>query len=824
MKVKRRITNKKSAAKRKVVRKRLTVRTKNVKITRKRIRKVISYANLDVLTKRAEKCELYRKIRVNQAITKYKQIYDIDSEITNGKLVLDVDFETKNELLSVASTIVKRLMPHQANAVKFMFDCCFESIAQLNVDSGSGCILAHCMGTGKTFSVVALSHTLITNPQTNVKKILIIGPLSVILNWKFEFKEWVLEDPNVEDINIYELTRLKKIEEKIELLLKWHSEGGVMILGYDMYRRLVHKIIHNDRLSMQQTSVKECLINPGPDLVICDEGHLLKNGRSQLNDALSNIQTRRRIILTGTPLQNNLMEYYWMVNFVKPHLLGNIKEFRNQYVNPINNGQYADSTRADIDFMNRRAYVLNKQLSGCIHRANLSVLQNVLPPKEEYVIKVRLTDLQKRLYKHYIEELSVKKKSSSKSEKTSTLFQDFHWLSGICAHPWVLQSKSEIEADSDSEQSEDEMIDTEESDSEGSDIYEPKKNPPTAPFDWWSQFCTSDDLENMHTSSKLPILFSIIAECGSNGEKLLVFSQSLLSLKLIEKHLKSFNWIRDKDYFYFDGKTNIQERKLNCDIFNDKNEKRARLFLISTRAGGLGINLTGASRAVLFDASWNPSNDTQSVFRIYRIHQRKPCYIYRLIALGTMEELIYKRQVTKLSLSKRIIDAKQTDRHFEENDLARLYSTEGIDPKEDPPEYDQSKDDLLCAILQIHSDVIHNFHIHDSLLEEKNENLTYEDKRNAWKEFSAQRDAEKNKMLRGSMKFLSILNDSKPVEVEERSIYGFTTSQLHELLSYKLGDGVLEKMPSALAQLHRQMAEGNTELYDQLVEIDNLFK
>lgn len=167
-----------------------------------------------------------------------------------------------------------------------------------------------------------------------------------------------------------------------------------------MFRQLLHKIIYRKgAFSTVQKIFKDSLINPGPDLVICDEGHLLKNGRSQLNDALANIRTMRRIILTGTPLQNNLMEYYWMINFVKPHLLGNIKEFRNQYVNPIQNGQYADSTEDDIAIMNRRAYVLNKQLNSYIHRVNISVLKDVLPSKEEYVIKVRLTETQRNLYK-----------------------------------------------------------------------------------------------------------------------------------------------------------------------------------------------------------------------------------------------------------------------------------------------------------------------------------------------------------------------------------------------------------------------------------------
>jgi hypothetical protein len=101
-----------------------------------------------------------------------------------------------------------------------------------------------------------------------------------------------------------------------------------------------------------------CLLDPGPDIVICDEGHLLKNEKSALNKAVNRIRTLRRIILTGTPLQNNLKEYYEMVNFVKPNLLGTRKEFMNRFVNPISNGQHSDSTERDIRMMKQRSFVL----------------------------------------------------------------------------------------------------------------------------------------------------------------------------------------------------------------------------------------------------------------------------------------------------------------------------------------------------------------------------------------------------------------------------------------------------------------------------------
>lgn len=192
---------------------------------------------------------------------------------------------------------------------------------------------------------------------------------------------------------------LKSCEERIVQIENWHKKHGVLILGYDMFRLLAEDILYEeDELSDEKLKLKEILIHPGPDLVICDEGHLLKNDKTSTNDVLSNVRTMRKIVLTGTPMQNNLDEYFCMVNVVKPHLLGNPQEFTNRFANPIINGQYVNSTQQDIKVMKRRSHVLHKLLDGIIHRADVSVLKPFLEPKYEYVIYIRLTQLQAKLY------------------------------------------------------------------------------------------------------------------------------------------------------------------------------------------------------------------------------------------------------------------------------------------------------------------------------------------------------------------------------------------------------------------------------------------
>lgn len=288
---------------------------------RKNIRKMMRADKLDVSTKEAAKIERERKQRIEERQKMYNQFYDERPEEAKEitKLVLDFNETSKKPLLQVDKKLVKKLKPHQANGVKFMWDACFESLDRCEKDSGSGCILAHCMGLGKTLQVITLVHTLLKNTDvTGLSRVLVVCPLSTVLNWVNEFNIWLKDIEGREDIYVYEINKLKQNVDRANKLMEWHNDGGIMILSYDMFRNLTNDTGSRFRKKIKE-SLQTSLLDPGPDLVICDEGHLLKNEKTSISKAMMRLRTLRRIVLTGTPLQNNLKECELVLDFQWRH-------------------------------------------------------------------------------------------------------------------------------------------------------------------------------------------------------------------------------------------------------------------------------------------------------------------------------------------------------------------------------------------------------------------------------------------------------------------------------------------------------------------------
>merc|ERR1719295_1732885 len=648
---------------------------------RHNIKKVIKEKNLAEETKTAAAEERDRRKRVEERQAAYNKTFGDGSgqnkDTVLEKLVLDFDPETKKVLVEVNPKLVKKLKPHQADGIKFMWDSVFESVAQFKAGKiPGGAILAHCMGLGKTLQSVTLTHTVMTQRKVGLQRVMVICPVNVVKNWKDEFDKWL---PGDMGLDVTEMSGEKDNWGRADRIDYWYNEGGVILMGYDMFRNLTNA--DNKKFKKKQREVfNRCLLDPGPELVICDEGHLLKNEKSAINKAMNRITTPRRIILTGTPLQNNLKEYYEMVNLVKPNLMGTRKEFMNRFVNPIVNGQHSDSTERDIRMMKKRSFILNDLLKGCMQRLDYNVLVPYLQPKHEYVLCINLTEFQKKLYKYYLENYAragqIGHDGKLEGGKKGGLFYDVQNLSRVWNHPYILAmaktradekrmledssgeegSLKDFIDDGDDDEEESEATTTESEDEDGSGGSEaeeaPLKKPRTGRGSarqtansaknkehatrkkveetgnqgdlvkgldeakreelsehrgWWAQFLdrpepeaegvgdangdqnaastskssrtkakpveppTDDELlQKIELGSKMILLMEILKECELMGDKVLVFSQSLLSLDLIETFLqrvgglnakggtgasgeleRSFlgTWIHGKDYY-----------------------------------------------------------------------------------------------------------------------------------------------------------------------------------------------------------------------------------------------------------------------------------
>ncbi|XP_052898483.1 uncharacterized protein LOC128305189 [Anopheles moucheti] len=356
--------------------------------------------------------------------------YNVPDEL--GRVVINVGHADGEDDIFLAPQIARIIKPHQIGGVRFLFDNIIESIERYDSSTGFGCILAHSMGLGKTLQLVCFCDIFLRH--TSSKTVLIIMPINTLQNWLNEFNTWLPEDAENSPLRNHGDVRArnfrihilndshKTLKSRSKVVLEWAKNGGVLLIGYEMYRLLSQKkmtkkkkkkkgaILEEEKESTEEQrnmfdDIHEALVKPGPDLVVCDEGHRIKNSHASISVALKQIKSKRRVVLTGYPLQNNLLEYWCMVDFVRPNYLGTKTEFSNMFERPIQNGQCIDSTPQDIKLMRYRAHVLHSLLLGFVQRRSHSVLQTSLPQKEEYVLLIRMTEFQRKLYSVFMNEV-----------------------------------------------------------------------------------------------------------------------------------------------------------------------------------------------------------------------------------------------------------------------------------------------------------------------------------------------------------------------------------------------------------------------------------
>ncbi|ADV21130.1 DNA repair protein, putative [Cryptococcus gattii WM276] len=431
------------------------------------------------------------------------------------------------------------LREHQKEGVKFMYSC----VMGMTGAEGEGCILADEMGLGKTLQTIALIYTMLkqspfANQTSIIGKAIIVCPVTLVNNWRKEFKKWVDRRVNV---------------------------------------------------------------------LVAD-------------------------VLSGTPVQNDLGEYWAMVDFACPGVLGKYSAFAKHYEKPILKSRTPNCSTKDVELGRERANDLAKLSKEFVLRRTAAVLEHYLPPKYEYVIFVAPSLLQLRVLSNLLDPSIVGSFIRGHGAQSLALIDLMRKISNS---PMLLKRKDDELARAD--------------DDLGS-----------ATSAAISAIPGDTNINDVTTSGKMLLLDKMLHSIyQSTEEKVVVVSNWTSTLDLIQGlcKLKRYNYLR------LDGSTPPKQRQELVDRFNkDKERQGSFVFLLSAKAGGVGLNLIGGSRLILFDSDWNPSTDLQAMARIHRDGQKRPVYIYRLLTTNAIDEKIYQRQITKTGLSDQMMDHKHSEK------------------------------------------------------------------------------------------------------------------------------------------------------------------
>lgn len=548
----------------------------------------------------------------------------------NSHLLINESKEDDQGFIYVPNNIASRIKKHQVEGVRFMWN---QLVA--DVQSRQGCLLAHTMGLGKTMQIITLLVTIadaaasddpsITNQipdELKESRTLILAPPGLVNNWTDELLIWIPDGHPIlgnESENLYKIDAETSLQDRQDQIVDWAKYGGILVIGYTLFTNCA-----------QNAKLAGHLFNEA-NIVVADEAHMLKNESTQLHKSAIRFKTRTRIALTGSPLANNVKEYHSMLNWVCPGYLSNKKEFAHDYAIPIEEGLSVDSSRAQKRKALTKLRALKETVAPKVHRRTIAVLHHDVPPKMEFVISVPLTQLQRALYETYI------KFNRTDDNKTAKLLASASTLTVLCNHPDAFRALLKEQKDKGYPK-------------DGFDGAEVINLPPVLVSELL-QMMPNGDLKEASYSSKMLLLDRILDESKNKGDKVLVFSHSMKTMDYLEKKLYS----RRRHYLRLDGKTPGSKRPGMVRDFNAV-ESNYEVFLISTTAGGLGLNITGANRVVIMDSKWNPQQEQQAVGRAFRIGQTKPVFVYRLVCGGTIEVKLHLRQIFKMQLAQRVVD------------------------------------------------------------------------------------------------------------------------------------------------------------------------
>ncbi|KAL2133969.1 hypothetical protein VTI74DRAFT_1325 [Chaetomium olivicolor] len=613
--------------------------------------------------------EFHEKLAQQGSVPSYK-----------ARLIVNVTKESDEQsLIYINNHIGSKIMDYQIDGVRFMWNQ-----VVVNSSARQGCLLAHTMGLGKTMQVITLLVVIAesaASPDESVRsqipeslresKTLILCPASLVDNWFEEIELWA---PSGLLGPVQRVDAALSFSGRSKAIQSWASNGGVLIISYSRFTQL-----------MKSEEIAK-LLAECPNLVIGDEAHYMKNPESQRHQATANFKTTYRIAMTGSPLTNNVMDYYAMINWVAPNYLADIAEFRQRFETPIREGLYVESDPYQKRKARRMLHVLKATVEPKVHRRDIRVLFNELPTKKEFIITLPLTKVQMRLYQTYIEWARGPDSSQMAQARVWSLVDK---LGLVLAHPKVFKKVAEAQkakAGAIKAQSSNPTQPGKAGDGEEDALEMP-------PQDVMIQLLAAvaiREIEDYKLSNKIRVLLRILAECKKVKDKVLIFSQSIPTLDYIESVL-SRQGIASRR---LDGRTRVSNRQNMVKDFNA--DPLLDVYLISTKAGGVGLNIHGANRVVMFDFRYTPTDEQQAIGRAYRLGQTKPVYVYWLTIGGTFEDTIHNNAIFKTHLASRVVDKKNPD---PQSTRVAAYFTMPREPAQEDLSAAYGHDKVLDALL-----------------------------------------------------------------------------------------------------------------------------
>lgn len=499
-------------------------------------------------------------------------------------------------------------------------------------------ILADEMGLGKTIQTIALVTYLMEKKKVN-GPFLIIVPLSTLSNWVLEFEKWA---------------------------------PIVMVVSYKgspQSRRLVQTQMRSTKFNVLLTTYeyvikdKAVLAKVHWKYMIIDEGHRMKNHHCKLTQVLNTYYIApHRLLLTGTPLQNKLPELWALLNFLLPSIFKSCSTFEQWFNAPFaTTGEKVELNEEETILIIRR---LHKVLRPFLLRRLKKEVESQLPDKVEYIIKCDMSGLQRVLYKHMQSKGVLLTDGSEKGNKgkggAKALMNTIVQLRKLCNHPFMFQHIEEKFCD---------HLGISGTVVTGPDLY--------------------------RSSGKFELLDRILPKLKRTGHRVLIFCQMTQCMTIIEDYL---SW-RTFQYLRLDGMTKAEDRGDLLKKFNDPNSEYF-IFLLSTRAGGLGLNLQSADTVVIFDSDWNPHQDLQAQDRAHRIGQRNEVRVLRLMTVNSVEERILAAARYKLNMDEKVIQAGMFDQKSTGSErqqfLQSILHQDGDDEEE---ENEVPDDDLINEMI-----------------------------------------------------------------------------------------------------------------------------